>query len=129
MASARFASLSWAFKDGDYVSRFDTQFPLRRKIVFYGVDSVKLPISVAAPFLRSLAETDFPTPYAATSNADDFAESLANFVHVVIDHRPYWVEVSKDGEALYRFESCWGTTRCAAKEKFLSELLAAPKEP
>jgi hypothetical protein len=124
LAAARFASLSWVFKDGDYPSRFDAEFPLRSKIVFYGVDSVKLPISVAAPILRTLAETDFPTPYSATSNADDFAESFANYVHVVVDRRPYWVEVSKKGKVLYRFESCWGTPRCAAKEKILSELLA-----
>ena len=127
LTKARFASLSWVFENGDYVSRFDTDFVLRPKIVFYGGDDSKLPISDAEAILRALSKTDFPTPYAATSNADDFAESLANYVHVVMDRQPYWVEVSKNGEPLYRLESCWGTARCAAKEKYLSELLAAPE--
>ncbi len=128
LAAARFASLSWIYKDGDHVSRFDSDFTLRPKIVFYGGDDTKLPLSDAESVLRALSKTDFPTPYAATSTADDFAESLASYIHVVVDRRPYWIEVSKNGEALYRFESCWGTPRCAAKEKILFELLAVPKE-
>jgi hypothetical protein len=127
LANARFASLSWVYKDGDYVSRFDADFTLRPKIVFYGNFQSKLPARDAESVLRALSKTDFPTPYAATSNADDFAESLANFIHVVLDRRPYWVEVSKKGKVLYRLDSCWGTPRCAAKEKYLNELLAAPE--
>lgn len=128
LADARFASLSWVFKGGEYASRFDADFALRPKMVFYGNFQSKLPARDAESVFRALSKTDFPTPYAATSNADDFAESLANFIHVVLDRRPYWVEVSKKGKVLYRLESCWGTPRCAAKEKFLSGLLAAPKE-
>lgn len=128
LAVARFASLSWRFEDGSYVSRYDAAFPLRRKIVFYGGDDSRLPVSEAAPFLKALAKTNFPTPYSATSNADDFAESLANYIHVVVDKRPYWIEVLKNGEVLYRLESCWGTPRCSSKEMFLSWLLVAPKK-
>jgi len=126
LAAARFASLSWVFKDGDYISKYDSDFTLRPRVVFYGEADSKLPMSDAVPFLRALSKTNFPTPYAVTSNADDFAESLANYVHVVIDRRPYWVEVVRNGETVYRLESCWGTPRCAAKEMFLSWLLSAP---
>lgn len=111
LAAARFASLSWVFKEGDYVSRYDSDFPLRPRIVFYAGDDSKLSISDAVPFLKALSKTNFPTPYSATSN-----------------RRPYWVEVIKNGETLYRLESCWGTPRCAAKEMFLSWLLGAPKK-
>ncbi|MFC1720360.1 hypothetical protein ACFL00_04385 [Pseudomonadota bacterium] len=128
LAVARFASLSWVFKDGEYVSRYDSDFTLRPRLVFYGSDDSKLPMSDAAPLLRELSKTNFPTPYAATSNADDFAESLANYIHVVVDKRPYWVEVTRNGQTLYRLESCWGTPRCATKEMLLSWLLAAPKK-
>jgi len=128
LAVARFASLSWVFKDGKYVSKYDSDFTLRPKVVFYGSEDTKLPMSDAAPFLQELSKTNFPTPYSATSNADDFAESLANYIHVVVDKRPYWVEVLRNGETLYRLESCWGTPRCAAKQMFLSWLLVAPKK-
>jgi hypothetical protein len=128
LAAARFASLSWVFNDGQYVSKYDSDFTLRPRVVFYAGDDSKLPMSDAATFLQELSKTNFPTPYSATSNADDFAESLANYIHVVIDKRPYWVEVNRNGETLYRLESCWGTPRCAAKEMFLSWLLKAPKK-
>ena len=64
----------------------------------------------------------------AKQQLTDFAESLANYIHVVVDKRPYWVEVTRNGETLYRLESCWGTPRCATKEMFLRWLLAAPKK-
>lgn len=126
LAAARFASLSWVFKDGNYISKYDSDFTLRPSVVFYGDADSKLPMSDAVPFLQALSKTDFPTPYAATSNADDFAESLANYVHVVIDKRPYRIEVVRNGETVYRLESCWGTPRCATKEMFLTWLLSAP---
>jgi hypothetical protein len=75
-----FFRLSWLVGgDGAYHSRFDDTFSLRPRIIYY--QRPRLTANDMAPAYRQLAASDFPTLYAATNPADDFAESFVNYVH------------------------------------------------
>ena len=57
-------------------SRYDAQFPLRSRIVFYG-DGARLDAADAPALYDQLLKTDFVTMYAAVNRYEDFAETFA----------------------------------------------------
>ena len=105
-------------------SRFDTAWPEREALAFYAFENSKHNLSDAASIYERLRQTNFPTLYAATSSADDFAESFANYVHVVLDERPYEVRLREQGSSSHLLESCWDSPRCASKKMAVQHLLA-----
>lgn len=119
-----FARLSWKTgkrNDTLYTSRFETQFPLRKNVVYYF--GAKLDSDQIAEVYDQLEGTNFPTLYAATSPGDDFAESFVSYVHTVMMKRPLEIRIYRDGQIAKTYQSCWEEKRCAAKRKFLEELL------
>ena len=119
-----FARLSWETgnqNDSRYISRFEMQFPLRKNIVYYF--GAKLNGDQMAVAYDQLEGTNFPTLYAATSPSDDFAESFVSYVHTVMLKRPLEIRIYRDGQVAKTYQSCWEEKRCAAKRKFLEELL------
>jgi hypothetical protein len=119
-----FVQLSWTLRDRQYVSFFDAEFPLRAKVRFYGPLETRLPAAEADNLYAALAHTSLPSLYAVTGPFEDFAESFASYVHVVVMKRPWRLEVYRDGVVSRTLESCWGQERCAAKAAFLAALLA-----
>jgi hypothetical protein len=118
-----FFEQSWfiARETQDYASHFDYAFPKRKKIAYYV--GARLPGSEMLAAYESLENTNFPTLYAATHPADDFAESLASYVHTVLLKKPFEIRIYRDGEMAKRFGSCWSEARCAQKRKILEEYL------
>jgi hypothetical protein len=94
----------------------------RRDVAYYF--GAKLGAEQMAATYASLAVTNFPSLYAATHPADDFAEAFASYVHVVLMRKPWQVTISRDGEVLRVVDACWEEPRCAGKRKLLEELLA-----
>jgi hypothetical protein len=126
-----FSGLSWVTSEAGgrqaYASRWDLDFQLRKGIKFYVDSPKKNPASAAFDTYRQLKKTDFATLYAATSPFDDFAESMTTYLHTVIEHRPYEVQVlDRKGGTRVRLRSCWTEKRCAQKRKFLEGLLHRP---
>ncbi|MGE0356963.1 MAG: hypothetical protein AB7P08_08615 [Burkholderiales bacterium] len=121
-----FFALSWTVdRAGNrYASRFDRKFPLRRSVVYYL--GAKLAARDMPGAYASLARTNFPTLYAATSPGDDFAESFASYVHTVLLKRPWEVSILRDGVPVRRYRTCWQEARCAAKRRLLEALLSPP---
>ena len=119
-----FTYFSWNIgdpNDNSYSSRFEKQFTLRKNVVYYF--GPLLNADQMATVYEQLKETNFPTLYAATSPADDFAESLVSYVHTVIMKRPLEIRIYHDGVIAKTYISCWEETRCAAKREFLEKLL------
>lgn len=114
-----FSKLSWSIQNDKDVSLFDKDFPLRPKIQFYrggleaNLDEV----------YSALERTNFPTLYSATNPSDDFADSFAAFVHVVLLNKPYKVIIEKDNRVIKTADSCWSNERCLGKEKILKKFL------
>ena len=72
---------------------------------------------------RALAESDFPSLYAATLPEEDFAESFAQYIHTVMMGRPWEMILRVDGTIRGRLQSCFLDGRCRAKRGYLDALL------
>jgi hypothetical protein len=118
-----FFEQSWfvAPEDARYASHFDYAFPQRKEVTYYV--GKRLPASEMLPIYERLESTNFPTLYAATHPADDFAESLASYVHTVMMRKPFEIRIHRDGEVAKRYGSCWSEPRCAEKRRILEEYL------
>ena len=68
---------------------------------------------------EQLGKTNFPTLYSTTNVYEDFADSFANYVHVVILNNPY--ELTVAGKMVVGH--CWKDSRCQEKKNFFSTLL------
>ena len=117
----RFSRLAWRLDGNRYVSTFDEAFPLRADVVYYF--GAKLPASAMPDVYAQLRKTNFPSLYAATRPGDDFAESFASFVHVVLMQRPWEIVIRRGGHDVAAFKACWDEPRCAEKRKALEALL------
>lgn len=124
-----FFDISWRIdrQANRYVSRWDAAFPQRTKVKYYV--GAQLAGSDLLPTYEGLERTDFPTLYAATHPADDFAESLANYVHVVLMTRPWSVTISSPEGVLRTIGPCWEERRCRSKKEALETLLARTAPP
>ena len=116
-----FFGLSWTLADGKYISRFDATFPQRKDVVFYF--GPKLEASAMPATYAALASTNFPTLYAATHPGDDFAESFANYVHVVLMGKPFSIRITHEGRLARSYSACWNEPRCAQKRSFMENFL------
>ena len=118
-----FFDLSWSIdRQADkYRTRFDANFPQRTNTVYYF--GAKLAAADMLPTYARLKQTNFPSLYAATAPGDDFAESFASYVHVVLMRRPWQVTILRDGKPVDTFRSCWGEPRCTKKQKLLERII------
>lgn len=125
-ADYSFLALSWTVPAGEnrYAGLEDRRFPLRTRVVYYGIADLEAREMEAV--YAQLEASSFPTLYAATHPADDFAESFANYVHVERMGRPFQIELQRSGQVVRRYASCWRQPRCAAKRAQLEQLLGAP---
>lgn len=116
-----FFDLSWTVAEGRYASKFDRVFPLRRDVRFYF--GAKLDARDMRAVYDALEKTSFPTLYAATHPADDFAESFASYVHVAMMGRDHEVRLYRKGKLEKVVGPCWGEARCAYKRTALESAL------
>lgn len=96
-------------------------FGQRRQVAYYF--GAKLDAADMVPTYEALEKTNFPTLYAATSPGDDFAESFASYVHVVLMQRPWQITIARDGQVVKTVRACWDEPRCAAKRKLLEAIV------
>ena len=124
LSKYHFFGLSWKVEDGRYATRFDADFPRRGEVRFYF--GAKLDAADMLPVYESLEKTSFPTLYAATHPADDFAESFASYVHVAMMGRDHEVRLYRHGKLVKAVGPCWGQARCAYKRTALESALGLP---
>lgn len=118
-----FFKLSWTIdrRNNRYRSLFDAAFPERAATTYYF--GARLSAHAMLPTYRKLAKTNFPSLYAATHPGDDFAESFASYVHVVLMQRPWQIRISNNGRPVLTMPSCWSESRCAGKRALLERLV------
>ncbi len=102
----------------------------------------KVPLCAGAPRLRYYAQGDavapndllprewseistssFPTLYASINPFDDFADSFASYVHVVLLGQPWRAEVFTGGERVASYGNGITEERCRTKRELLRALL------
>ena len=118
-----FFDLSWKLDrpKNQYTTRFEKTLPQRRSVVYYF--GPKLAAFDMVPTYQNLEQTNFPSLYAATHPGDDFAESFASYVHVVMMKRPWEIELQVGEEVMRSVGSCWADLRCAKKREVVERLL------
>ncbi len=117
-----FSAQSWKSKDNWYVSIFDKNFAGRSSIAYYADPENQIPFAYALPLYFDLEDTNFPTLYAATGPADDFAESFVSFVHTVLMKRPFQINLTKGNKIIKSFTPCWDHPRCKGKRDILEDM-------
>ena len=95
-----FTKLSWLSRKGGLKgkSKFDDTFKNRKKIKFYSFKNASLTSKEIYETYAQFLKTDFVSLYAATNMYDDFAETYAMYVHVILQDRPWKIRIIKEGE-------------------------------
>lgn len=122
-----FLSICWQIAmDGTIIPLLRHQFPQRAAIRYYAhSDDQLLPADQMVEVYRALDRTGFPSLYAATSVYEDFAESFASYVHVVLMHKPWRLQILHEQEPVLTFENYWMSPRAQRKAAIFAELLSS----
>jgi hypothetical protein len=117
--------LSWRLPDegNRYATLYDANFPQRVDVVYYL--GARLSAEHMFDTYIALEATNFPTLYAATHPADDWAEALVTYVHTVLMKKPYSIRILRHGRLAKEYRSCWTEKRCEAKRKILERFLGS----
>jgi hypothetical protein len=87
------------------------------------VGNEPLPDDKLEAYFDVIASGAFASP-ATVSNADeDFADSVATYMHTVLRGRPWELELERGGQRLRSLRSCWNEPRCSEKRRLIEELL------
>ena len=118
-----FSRLSWAKSaDGNrFVTLFDDVLPPRRDIVYYF--GARLAADQMTRTYDALEKTNFATLYSLNNPADDFAEAFASYVHTMLMHKPFRIDIYVEGRLAKTYFSCWTEQRCAAKMRLLAQFV------
>jgi hypothetical protein len=119
-----FSAISWLGGKGGVTSHWDEGFPERARLRFYADAEAQLPSDQRLGIYTKLARTDFVSLYAVTGSYEDFAETYAMYVHVVLQGRPWRLTVLRAGKPLLTMDAPILQPRCAAKRRFMADLFA-----
>lgn len=119
-----FAGLSWLTHktalNGE--SRYDNFFRTRKALKFYAFQNAALSSEAIGETFTALSGTDFVSLYAATNMYDDFAETYAMYVHVILQKKPWRVRVMKNGKIVTELREPILTPRLIKKKEYMQEL-------
>jgi hypothetical protein len=118
-----FAAISWVTTGRGIASRWDGDFKDRHKVRFYAPTYLQLPAGSAEGIYSQLLKTDFVTLYASTSVYEDFAETYAMYVHVVMQGRPWALELQCDGTTRVVFGERIMQAGCKEKRQYIADLM------
>ena len=119
-----FFKVSWQQdKPGRLVTPWRKTYPLLAQLRFYAFENAPLGMNQAEEVYQNLSQTDFPSLYGATHPLEDFAESVAIYLHTQVLKKPYSVQVLKDGQVVAVYKSCITENRCPAKVKAIQDVL------
>lgn len=114
-AKYAFSRLSWRTDKGKPKSRHDDAFTLRAKVVYYKFKAASLKSGDIESVYRQFAASDFVSLYASTNMFDDFAETYAMYVHVVLQKKPWTLLIKRRDEVLMRIDRPILEERCKQK--------------
>jgi len=124
-----FARLSWKTAGMKTESLFEERFPERRSIRAYAFDKAALTLAQSGEAYRNLVRyTNYPTIHGAVNIWEDFAESFASYIHVVLENKPYEVRLYEDGQWKSVLTTCWEEARCSSKKAFMKEWFGEESE-
>lgn len=116
-----FTKLSWLTLEQGLKgkSKFDETFTNRSKLKFYSFKDAPLTSKEIDLTYSQLSKTDFVSLYAATNMYDDFAETYAMYVHVVLQNRPWKIGIMKEGQTVREISNPVVDKRCESKRMYI----------
>ncbi|WP_341867365.1 hypothetical protein [Leptospira andrefontaineae] len=99
--NSEFYKAAWKSEKVSYFD--DSTFILRPQIRFYS-ESLSLDENWEKIY-PILSKTPFPTLYSATNADDFFADSFVSYVHVVLNKKPWELEILKNNKSIFRMEN------------------------
>lgn len=120
-----FVHSSWRAGSREMVSIFDRAFLARPHIAYYRFDRAPLSRAHIPTVYRQWNQTSFVSLYAAINPYDDFAETYAMYVHVVLQKRPWTVTIGLAGGQSAEYAAPIEHPRCAAKKTFVENLFSS----
>jgi hypothetical protein len=118
-----FMALSWGVDGDRFVRLAEKQTPVPGPIVYYKPSVERPSAASATSYYDWLAKTSFVTLYAATNPFDDFADSIATYVHTMVQKRPFEIRLFENNELKRTVVACWEEPRCAEKRRELEAFL------
>ncbi|MFC1838948.1 hypothetical protein ACFL1N_05155 [Thermodesulfobacteriota bacterium] len=119
-----FSNLSWISLEGGLKgkSRYDNAFTNRGYVRYYLFKEAPLASTEIDNTYVQLLKTDFVSLYAATNTYDDFAETYAMYVHVVLQNKPWKIRIIKEGKIVKEITNPILDNRCATKKRYMDML-------
>ena len=116
-----FTKLSWITMERGLIgkSKYDEIFTNRNKLKFYAFQNASLTSEDIGETYDQLLKTDFVSLYASTNMYDDFAETYAMYVHVVLQNRPFKIKIIKEGITVKVIANPILEKRCDGKKGYL----------
>ena len=116
-----FTKLSWITMVRGLIgkSKYDEIFTNRNKLKFYSFQKAFLTSEDIGETYDQLLKTDFVSLYASTNMYDDFAETYAMYVHVVLQNRPFKIKIINEGITVKVITNPILEKRCDGKKGYL----------
>ena len=119
-----FLSICWQIAmNGNIIPLIRHQFEQRSLLTYYG--NPQLNADQMPAVYQALSRTAFPSLYASISVYEDFAESFASYVHVVLMQKPWRIQVFQHANAVFEFADYWTSSRAQRKAQLFAEFLGA----
>ena len=123
-----FLSICWQIAmRGEIIPLIRHDFEHRARVAYYGRGDGNVPLcaSQMRPMYEALSRTGFPTLYAATTVYEDFAESFATYVHVVLMGKPWSLQIQQGDQLVFTFSEYWSSPRSQQKAKIFAQLFCS----
>lgn len=119
-----FTKLSWLTLERGFEgkSKFDETFTNRNKLKFYSFRDAPLSSKEIDETYWQLSKTNFVSLYASTNMYDDFAETYAMYVHVILQKRPWKIRIKKEDEPIRDITNPILDKRCKNKKRYFDEM-------
>jgi hypothetical protein len=88
-----------------------------------------LPDDKIEAYFDLIASGPFPSPASVSNSDEDFADSIATYMHTVLRGRPWELELERGGQVLRSLHTCWDEARCSAKRQLIEQLLQRWADP
>ncbi|WP_341865140.1 hypothetical protein [Leptospira neocaledonica] len=100
----------------------DSVFTIRPQIHFY---SESLPLEDNwEKIYPILSQTPLPTLYSATNADDFFADSFVSYVHVVLEKKPWELEILKNNKPIFKMENGIRNDSLQSQRKIIERILS-----
>jgi hypothetical protein len=110
-----FRGLSWPRQDALAQAPF-AHYPERH-------ERDPLPDALVEPYFELIATGAFASPATVASPREDFADSVATYMHTMLRRRPWQLSLYDAGQLVMQLNTCWDEPRCHAKRALIEELL------